>query len=140
MTEFSYIVTELTGSNVITNDIEEIELTDTGTGEIKSAKITLNALKGKFMTAAPKLVQFDQIKIKITDESSNTYEEIYEVDRIIPIKNAGEGYTLQLECLGQEQHLQKIDFAKQFYFESAQTVTESICDFFNDSNGSAQAN
>ena len=75
MTEFTYVVTHLTGgTTVITNDVESIELTDVGTGEIKSAKITLNALNGKFLTTAPVLAQFDQIKVKITDDSSNNYE------------------------------------------------------------------
>ena len=138
MTEFSYVVTHVTSSTAITNDVEDIELVDTGTGEIKSAKITLNALNGKYLTAAPKLAQFDQVKVKITDEDSTDYEEIYEIDRIIPIKNAGEGYKVEIECLGQEQHLQKVDISKQFYFAPANTVADDICEFYNDANGSSQ--
>lgn len=139
MTEFTYVVTHITGgTTVITNDIESIELTDVGTGEIKSAKITLNALKGKFLTAAPVLAQFDQIKIKITDDATNNYEQIYEVDRIIPIKNAGEGYKAEVELLGQENHLQKVDIAKQFYFTSATSATKDIIDFYNDIRGTSQ--
>lgn len=139
MTEFTYVVTHLTGgTTVITNDVESIELTDVGTGEIKSAKITLNALNGKFLTTAPVLAQFDQIKVKITDDSTNNYEQIYEVDRITPLKNSGEGYKAEVELLGQEQHLQKVDIAKQFYFASASNTSKDIIDFYNDINGSAQ--
>lgn len=137
MTEYSYVVTHLP-STVITNDIEEIELIDVGSGEVKSAKITLNAHNGKFLTATPKLEQFDKIKIKITDDSSNDYEQIYEVDRIIPIKNAGEGYKVEVELLGQEHHLQNIDISKQFYFSSATSTTKDIVDFYNDIKGSNQ--
>ena len=140
MTEFSYVVTHITSSPdvVVTNDVESIELVDSGTGEIKSAKITLNALFGKYITSTPVIEQFDQFKILITDDASNTYEQIYEVDRLTPIKNAGEGYKLEIELLGQEQHLQKIDVAKQFYFESATGVTSNIIDFYNDTKGSLQ--
>ena len=92
MTEYSYVVTHLTGgTTVITNDIEEIELVDVGSGEVKSGKITLNAHNGKFLTTAPKLAQFDQIKIKITDDTTTSYEQIYEIDRIIPIKTQVKG-------------------------------------------------
>jgi len=122
---------------VITNDFEEVTVTLVGTGEVKSAKLKLNALRGKFLTTAPVLAQFDKIEIKITDSASNVLDEIFEVDRIIPIKNAAEGYAVEVELLGQEHHLQKIDVAKQFFFSSAQTVTEDIVDFYNDSNGSS---
>ncbi|MFQ5787554.1 MAG: hypothetical protein ACE5H1_06185, partial [Thermodesulfobacteriota bacterium] len=113
-------------------------LVDVGTGEVKSAKIRLNALNGKFLTTAPKLAQFDQIKIKITDDASRSYEQIYEIDRIIPVKNSGEGYLVEVELLGQEHHLQKVDVAKQFFFSSAANTTKDICDFYNDIKGSSQ--
>jgi len=139
MTEYSYVVTVLTGGPIdISEDIEEIECIDTGTGEVKSAKIRLNSIEGKYITAAPLMTQFVQIKIKITDEDSVDYEQIYEVDRVIPIKNAAEGYTVELELMGQEQHLQKKDIAKQFYFTSAQETAEGIIDFYNDDLGTAQ--
>ena len=140
MTEYSYVVTHLTGgTTVITNDIEEIELVDVGSGEVKSGKITLNAHNGKFLTTAPKLAQFDQIKIKITDDTQvYFYEQIYEIDRIIPIKNAGEGYKVDVELLGQEHHLQNVDISKQFYFTSASTASKDIGDFYNDIKGTSQ--
>ncbi len=90
MITYSYVVTHLTGgTTVITNDIEEIEIHDVGSGEVNSARIVLNANRGKYLTSTPKLAQFDLIKIKITDNNSNDYERIYEVDRIVPVKNAG---------------------------------------------------
>ena len=139
MTEYTYVVTRLTGGDtIITNDIEEIELVDVGSGEVKSGKITLNAHNGKFLTTAPKLAQFDQIKIKITDDATNSYEQIYEIDRIIPIKNAGEGYKVDVELLGQEHHLQNVDISKQFYFTSASSASKDIGDFYNDIKGTSQ--
>lgn len=140
MTIYSYVVTydpDSAATN-ISNDIISIEATDVGTGEIKSAKITLNAKDGKFVTTTPVLVQFDMIKLVITDEDSTTYTQIYEVDRIIPIKNSSEGNIVEIELLGQEHHLQKIDVAKQFYFENAFNVGRDISDFYNDVSGTLQ--
>ena len=122
----------------ITNHFQSLEIVDTGTGEIKSAKIVLNALDGKFLTSTPVLAQFDKIRITLTDDASNTYDEIFEVDRIIPVKNAQEGLVAEIEMLGQEHYLQKIDVAKQFFFTSAYDTVKDIGDFYNDINGSAQ--
>lgn len=140
MTQYSYVVTydPDTAATDISNDIISVECTDVGTGEVKSAKIKLNAINGKFITATPILIQFDKIKIVITDEDSMTYTQIYEVDRIIPIKNSSEGNVIEVELLGQEHHLQKIDVAKQFYFETAFNVAKDISDFYNDANGTLQ--
>ena len=55
MTEYSYVVTYDPDSAAtdISNDVISLECTDVGTGEIKSAKLKLNALNGKYTTAAP---------------------------------------------------------------------------------------
>jgi len=139
MVEFSYVITHdpASGNTNISNDTEEIQFVDVGTGEIKSAKLKLDCREGKFLTSAPVLAQFDQVKIAITDDDSTVQTEIFEIDRIIPIKNAGEGYTCEVELLGQEHHLQKIDFAKQFFFSSATVTTKDIVDFYNEINGSS---
>jgi len=140
MVDYSYVVThDPSGGNTnITTDIEEVHVVDTGTGEIKSCKIKLDCRFGKFLTAAPILAQFEQVNVKITDEDSNVYEQIFEIDRIIPIKNAGEGYSCEVEMLGQEHYLQKIDVMKQFEQASATTVSKDLIDFYNDINGSSQ--
>jgi hypothetical protein len=140
MTQYSYVVTYDPDSAAtdISNYVISIEATDVGTGEVKSAKVKLNAINGKFVTATPVLVQFDKIKIVITDEDSTSYTQIYEIDRVIPIKNSSEGNIVEIELLGQEHHLQKIDVSKQFYFANAFNVAKDISDFFNDVSGTAQ--
>lgn len=137
MTEFTHAVS-IVGGATLTTDIQEIEITDTGTGTIKSAKLILDATEGKYLISTPILAQFDKIRITLTDESSNTYDQIFEVDRVIPVKNAIEGYVAEVELLGQEHHLQKVDIAIQRFFAAANTVTEDIVDFYNDINGTSQ--
>ena len=140
MVEYSYVVThDPAGSpTVITTDIQEIELVDVGTGEVKSGKITLDAKFGTYLTAAPILAQFDLIQITITDQDSNTYDQYYEVDRIIPIKNGHEGYAVEVELLGQEHWLMKLSAPKEYFFDSASSVATGLGDFYNDVNGSSQ--
>lgn len=140
MVDFSYVVTlDPTGApTVLTNDTQEIHIKDVGTGEIKSAKLILDARFGQFIISPPKIKQFDKIEIKITDEDSNVYDEIFEVDKVIPVKNAGEGLALELECFGQEKHLMNIDFLKQFEQASATDVSKDIIDFYNDIKGTSQ--
>ncbi len=84
------------------------------------------------------LAQYDLLKLVVTDEDSTVKTLVYEVDRVIPIKNAREGYSVEVECLGQEHWLQKVDVAKQFFFESAQQVVEQLSDFYNDIIGNSQ--
>ena len=144
MVEFTYLVTlDPDGfNNDITNDVQTCEVVDSGSGEIKSAKLTLFYLvpDGKYVSAAPVLTQFMKVRIKITDDQSpaNDYENIFEIDKIKPIKNAGEGYVIDLEMLGAEQWLQKIYFAKQFRFAQAASVVEDIGDFYNSLKGTSQ--
>jgi len=140
MVEYSYVVThDPAGSpTTISDDIQEMEIVDVGTGEVKSGKITLDAKFGKFLTAAPILAQFDLIQITLTDEDSNTYDQFYEVNRIIPIKNAGEGYAVEVELLGQEHWLMDLSAPKEHFFTSATTASKDIGDFYNDVNGSSQ--
>lgn len=139
MTEFSYVVTYLSSSTNITNYVERLEVIETGTEEITSAKIRLNANLGQFVTtssggATPIIDEYDKIRVQITDEDSNTYDRIFEVDNIIPVENAGEGTVIDVECLGTEQHLQRLDFAKQYYFASAYEASKDIIDIYNDSD------
>lgn len=138
MTQFSYTVTHLDSSTDISNDIETIDVTDVGTGEINHATIRLNANLGKFITTAPVIDQFHKIRIVLTDDAANTYNRVYEVDRIVPIENAQEGKIVELELLGQESHLQRIHFAKQFYFADAFSVVRDIGDFYNANKTSLQ--
>lgn len=131
MTEYSYTVQHLDTSTFITNDIEFIEVTDIGTGEINRATIRLNTTNGKFINTAPVLDQFHKIQIIITDANGQTYNRIYEVDKLIPIESAQEGKILEVSLLGQEHHVQRVHFAKQFFFADAFGTVRDIADFYN---------
>ena len=70
-------------------------MTDTGTGEINSATLVLNASKGAFLTqenldslgvpTTPILAEFDKVEIKLTDKNGDIFRKVYEV-RTLEIK------------------------------------------------------
>ena len=132
----------------ITSSVIAIEkMTDTGSGEVNSATLILNARDGNFITAdsgtvatpvTPILDEFDKIKIVITDKNGDSYRRIFEVDELNPKKTIQEGIRLDVQLLGQERDLQQIHFAKQYYYANGFEVTKDIIDKYNLSKGSAQ--
>lgn len=138
MTLSSYTVTHLDSATDITTDIEEVEINDTGTDEITSAKIILNARSGKFITSASIIDEFHKIRIQVTDDAGLTYDRVYEVSTLRPLESSAEGHRLEVELLGLEQHTQNIHFARQFYFASAFDVVKELIDIYNVAKGSLQ--
>ena len=150
MTEFDYTLTHDPGGTPedITLFVERIEWTETGTGIVNSLKVRLNAQDGQFITrdtqlgtgdATPILDEFQRLRLAVLDRDSNVYANVFEIDNLKPIQNAQQGTIIEVECLGLEHHLQRTQFAKQFFFESAFEVTRGIIDFYNASTTSGTA-
>lgn len=142
MTQFDYTITYDPADTAvdITDFVERLECTEIGTGEVNNANFRLNAQDGQFITrdtslagvSTPIIDEFDKLRVSITDRDDTTYDRIYEVDNIKPTQNAQQGTVLEVELLGLEHHLQRTQFAKQFFFESAFSVTEQLANFYND--------
>ena len=150
MTEFDYTLTHDPGGTPvdITLQVERIEWTETGTGIVNSLKVRLNAQDGQFITrdtqlgtgdATPILDEFQRLRLAVIDRDSNVYANVFEIDNLKPIQNAQQGTIIEVECLGLEHHLQRTQFTKQFFFESAFEVTRGIIDFYNASTTSGTA-
>ena len=112
--------------------------TDTGTGEVNSARLVLSAPKGKFITSAPLLYQYDRIRIKITDENNSIYNKVFDVTKIIPSWTKSEGVRVTLMLLGIEHWLQKINHIKPFFYAGAFEVMKDIGDSYGVSKGTLQ--
>ncbi len=151
MTEFDYTLTHDPGGTPvdITLFVERIEWTETGTGIVNSLKVRLNAQDGQFITrdtqlgtgdATPILDEFQRLRLAVIDRDSNIYANVFEIDNLKPVQNAQQGTIIEVECLGLEHHLQRTQFTKQFFFESAFGVARGIIDFYNASStkGTAQ--
>ena len=128
----------------ITDNVITIEnMTDTGTGEVNTAVLQLNARDGNFITetssgATPIINQFDRIYIKLTDKDGAVYDRIYEVDTLEQKKTIKDGIRLVINLMGLERHLQQVHFAKQYFYTSAFDLSKDVCDRYNGSKGSKQ--
>ena len=145
MTLFDYqVIYQPTGFTLdITDFVERIEWTEVGTGEVRSCIIRLNAQDGQFITRStslagkqtPILVQFDKIQLNVTDRLGTQRFYVYEVDTLKPIQNAQQGAILEVQMLGLEAELMKVNFAKPFFLQggaSGFNVGRDIIDFYND--------
>lgn len=141
--EWSYTVTYLATNKNISNFVNDIEMTITGTGEISSCILLLNANEGQFITQSnsgntPILDQFDQILVDLSDGEGNAFFKIFEVDKFRPIEDAKSGTQLRVELLARERHVQYVNFAKQYYYTDAYSTLKDLCDRYNQSKGSLQ--
>jgi len=145
MTQFGYFVT-YRGQGVplqdITEFVERIEITDVGSGEIRSCIMRLNAQDGQFLTQSeqmgtgtptPIISQFDMFEIDILDADQTQFKETFEVNILKPIQNTQQGTVLEVQMLGRESYLMKNTFTKQFRYASGFDVARDIIDFYNDS-------
>lgn len=153
---YSYAITfdpggDFTGPTDITKRVERLEVIEIGSGQIRSAKIRLNAQFGAFVTntnafgdgvnSTPLLDEYQKLRVTIQDRNTNTLDAVYEVDNLKPLQNTQQGTVLEVELLGLERHLQRVHFSKPFFFESGFEVSRDIVDFYNSpqSKGSDQA-
>lgn len=140
----SYTVTHIDEETLVetalTGDIEVIDIHEVGNEQVNYGVIRLNARSGKYLTSSPIIDQFDKIRIQMTDKETppNTFDRYYEVDTIIPVESTQEGNVVEVELLGQEHHVQKIHFAKQYYFDNAYNVVKDLASIYNDNKGTKQ--
>jgi hypothetical protein len=130
----------------ITDDVISIPLfTDTGSGEVNEAQVVLNAIDGQYIQASinskAKIEQFDRIKIHVDDglvdqgTQQGVYDKFFFVMKKQPIKSKDSGIRLQLELLGTESFLQRVQYVKPHYFETPYEVFKSIGDQYNANRG-----
>ena len=114
--------------------------TDTGTGEVNTARIILSADRGKFIKTSPVIDQFDRIRIQIDDGDSSTtnYDKYYDVTKILPSESKSQGTRVELYLLGLEHHLQQVNYTKSHFSEGPYEVVEDICNLYNISKGNKQ--
>jgi len=128
----------------ITNDIVAIPLfTDTGSGEVNTAVVTLSGDGGKYVTSSPIIDQFDQIWIQATDDAGNAFGRtgggmVYEVRKIIPQETKDGGNKVEIQCVGLEANMQVIDYITPWWFTDSFTVGKDIGAFYNAVRGTNQ--
>ena len=143
---WNYTVTHFDESNSWSStDITEYVVsiptaTDTGSGEVNSARVILSADTGKFISKTPYIDQYDRIRIQIDDGVSGTtnYDKYFDVVKILPAESKSLGTRVELFLMGLEHHLQKINYTKPHVAEGAFEVMKDIGDQYNISKGTQQ--
>ena len=134
------------GTQDLSDDVISIPMfTDTGSGEVNTAVIILNAVDGQYISDSVNsrsiILQHDIIKIVVNDgltaqgTQRGTYEKYFNVVKKIPIKSKSEGVRVQIELMGVEKWLQTINYIKPHYFQNPSVVFADICDLYNANKG-----
>jgi len=117
----------------ITDDISGIPIfTDTMSGEVNEAEITLSAKDGKYINSGNVIEEFDRLRFQFTDNDSNDYERFYEVLEIIPSQTKSEGSLVTLKLLGTEYHTQMVPYSGQSFFTNPFRVGRLIGEQYED--------
>src|SRR5689334_14356460 len=98
--------------------------TDVGSGEVNHAILVLSADGGKYITRFPTIDGYDRIYVDMSDENNNPYVKAFTVILTTPIETKTSGTKLELQLVGIEHNIQKINFTKPFYAESAFNVVK----------------
>ena len=102
--------------------------TDTGAGKVNAAKIRIIAQNGQYIqgdpevNSKPQIKHNDRIRIEATDGASGTYNKVFDVIKLTPIKSKGEGVMLDVELLGLERWLQKMNYSTRVWQKTPREI------------------
>lgn len=126
----------------ITEHVYAVEkFADSGTGEITSAKVVLDAAFGDFVTRdnsgdTPLISAYDLFRLTVFSDAGDQFARFLIQDDVSPQK--GNGAQLVLELFGLERYLQTMYFPGHFFFVSFADMVRKILTFYNDNRGTGQ--
>ena len=112
--------------------------TSVGNSEINNGRIVLDSPNKEFILTAPILHKYDNIRIQGTTFDGTSYDHVYDIMKIIPSEGDTDGTRVELVLLGQEHHINKINYSKTHYFEGTAEVIQDIGDNYNSNKQSKQ--
>ena len=141
---WSFTITHYDKSNSwtsqdITDDAFPRLFTDTGDGKVNAATIRLQAEGGNYITTATKtkIDLNDRIRIVADDGGGGTYNRVFDVIKLIPIKSKGEGVMLEINCLGIERWLQQVQYASRVWSDTPYQIFQDMVLQYNKEVGIA---
>ena len=138
---WTYTISHFDSSNSwaktdITSDSFVRVFSDTVENEVKTAVIRIRADFGQYIKPSINgkvhIVINDRIQIEATDGAGNSIHHMFEVVRKKPIKSKREGTMLELELLGIERWLQKVNYVKRHFGTTANAVFQDLVDAYNE--------
>jgi len=115
--------------------------TDTGGGKVNAAKIRIIAQGGQYIqgdpevNSKPQIKHNDRIRIVATDGTTNpdnTYNKVFDVIKLTPIKSKGEGVMLDVELLGLERWLQKVNYSTRVWQQTPKEIFADLVKVYGD--------
>lgn len=119
--------------------------TDIGSGTVPSLVLTLNAFNGQFITTQgtqgsngfPVIDRFSILSVLFEDPNGNSFLKFFVVDTLKPLESRERGDRLEVHAFGMEYWMQRLDFAKQYYFADAFSTFVDILNKYNANKGTA---
>jgi len=125
----------------ISDDAFPRMFTDTGGGKVNAAKIRIIAQGGQYIqgdpevNSKPQIKHNDRIRIVATDGTTNpdnTYNKVFDVIKLTPIKSKGEGVMLDVELLGLERWLQKVNYSTRVWQQTPKEIFADLVKVYGD--------
>lgn len=111
--------------------------TDTGDGKVNAATIRVIAEEGNYITSGTKIDLNDRIRIVGDDGAGGSYNRVFDIIKLIPIKSKSEGVMLELNCLGIERWLQQVQYASRVWSETPYQIFQDMVLQYNKEVGIA---
>lgn len=121
----------------ITGDSFPRTFSDVVDNEVKTAVIRVRCEDGQYIQSGingnPQIVINDRIQIKGTDDENGVSKfHMYEVIKKKPIKTKREGVMLELELMGIEMWLQRVNYVKRNFGTNAGDAATDLAAFYNE--------
>lgn len=115
-------------SQDISDDAFPRLFTDTGDGKVNAATIRIIADGGEYITTATKtkIDLNDRIRLQADDGTGVTYNRVFDIIKLVPIKSKGEGVMLELQCLGIERWLQQVQYSRRVWSETPKEIFDDL--------------
>ena len=114
--------------------------TDTGGEKVNAAKVRIIATDGQYIqnniNSKPHIKHNDRVRIIATDGNGGTYNRVFDVIKIIPIKSKSEGVMLELELLGIERWLQKCNYSSRVFAQTPVDIWNDLVSVYTKNRAS----
>lgn len=114
--------------------------TDTGAEKVNAAKVRIIAQDGQYIqnnvNGKPQIKHNDRVRIIATDGNGGTYNRVFDVIKIIPIKSKSEGVMVELELLGIERWLQKCNYSSRVFAQTPVDIWNDLVSVYTKNRAS----
>ena len=86
---------------------------------------------GNYITSGTKINVNDRVRIVGDDGGNGTYNRVFDIIKLVPIKSKTEGVMLELQCLGIERWLQQVQYSRRHWSKTPKEILADMIDQYN---------